>query len=357
MNSDYPKKYFVISGIAGIVFLVWWLKRSSSDSPRKINYTETSGDMSGTEKKRELGHTTMSEFEHWNPFLLKTLSHAVHQNVRDPYAYVHESRWVTVVVDSRDRDLERHPHPNAYDVRLTEPLRHVVRARLISAEIPSTFYVFSKTLGNTTLYIKVSGVQAEVQIPDGNYGIENMVKALDYSLSQVFPTLRLEVIADPITHRIGLQSLDQPPIPFSIHTGDYIDGKNHWGLGYYLGFPRNANIYSQDGRLEGTRPVILNPETYMMLDIAEFGSVQEMGIHGNARLSGTKPFAKIPIQVRTFEYTFIDKPFGINEMHPPIQEVGKLSIRWRFHDGTPVDFEDVDHSFTLEVLCTHGRNV
>lgn len=349
------RAYLWIPGVIGTLALVWWLMRRSSDPARIESFDPGSDADFETVAARTERLTSRSRA--WATIPTSVRSSAGDKGVRDPYAYVPDSRWVTVVVDSRDRDLDRFPRPDTYEVRLSEPLRHVACARLVAAEIPSTYYVFTEARGNTTMRVTVSGVEKVLQIPDGNYGIQDMVRVLIHVLKEAYPTLQFDVFADPITHGLGIRSASTPPVSFSIATDDYVEGTTHWGLPFYLGFPRNAVVESHEGRLEGTRPVILNPETYMMLDIAEFGSVQEMGIRGKSRVSGTKPFAKIPIQVHTFEYTFLDTPSGTNEMHPPIQQVDKLSVRWRFHDGTPVSFEDVDHSMTLEVLCTRGRNV
>lgn len=343
---------YVWATVVATVLGVWWIVRlrSGSSSPTRMERVDeaTSDDEAAFEPDPSY------------PTSPRPLARRTHDRngsrVRDPYAYVHEARWVTVVVDSRDRDLVRFPRPDTYEVALSEPLRHVVRARLVSAEIPSTFFVFTHELQNTSLRMRVGTNETTLWIPDGNYGIDDMVRALEYAIQEAFPTLGFQVVADPITHGLGIRSTSDPPIAFSIETDDYVPGKVHWGLGYYLGFPRQTVVHAHNGRVEGERPIVLNPETYMMLDVSQFGSVQEMGIQGKSRLSGAKPFAKVPVQVQTFQYAFFDTPMGTNEMHPPLQRLDKLNVHWRFHDGTPVNFQDVDHSFTLEVLCTRGRN-
>lgn len=351
MNME---RSYVVASIMALVLGTWWIARLRSHSS---HLAMTTGMYNATPDDDKAILESYSSF----PMGLHHMSRRTFDRndiyVRDPYAYVNETRWVTVAVDSRDRDLSRFPRPDRYEVALSEPLHHVVRARLVSAEIPSTFYVFTQELQNTTLRMRVGTNETTLTIPDGNYGIDDMVRALEYVIQEAFAPLRFQVIADPITHGLGIRSTSDPPISFSIETDDYVAEKVHWGLGYYLGFPRQTVVHSQNGRLEGERPVVLNPETYMMLDVPEFGSVQEMGIQGKSRLSGSKPFAKVPVQVQTFQYSFFDTPMGTSEMHPPLQRLDKINVRWRFHDGTPVNFQDVDHSFTIEVLCTRGRNV
>lgn len=273
----------------------------------------------------------------------------------DPYAHAADASWVTLAIDSRDRDPDRFPRPDAYEIQLAQPLRHVMRARLLSAEVPSTFYVFTQALQNTSLHVKVGEDVRKVTIPDGNYGIDDMIRAVQYYLNETFPNMQFEVVADPITHCLGIHTTSHPPTEFAIVSGDTVPGTVHWGLAYYLGFQRHAEIASHEGRLEGARPVVLNPETYMMLDVEEFGTLYENGIQGGTQSASARPFAKIPIQVHTFQYSYFDMPMGVNEMNPPVVRLDKLRIRWRFHDGTPIDFQDVDHSFTLELLCAADR--
>lgn len=353
MNPTSRVNYVIPAGILGTLLIVWWLftrrtivegRTTSTLLNKEPNHGQMMNDMSSYSKK-------------WFESIPHPLTNLENQGVRDPYQYIGETRWITLNIDSRDRDIDRFPHPDTYEVQLSEPLRHVIRARLVTAEIPSTYYVFTESLYNTVLYVTAFDTEKVVQIPNGNYGIEDMVSTLESILHVQFPSAHFKVYADPVTHRLGIQSISNPITPFSIRTEDYLDGKIHWGLSYYLGFPRNTILLSENGKIEGTRPITLNPEMYMMLDILEFGSMHEMGVYGTSRLSGTKPFAKIPISAPSFHYNFLDEPSGVNEMHPPIQQVDKLSIRLRFHDGTPVSFEDVNHSMTLEVLCTRGRNV
>ncbi|NBS71544.1 hypothetical protein EBT31_21930, partial [bacterium] len=75
----------------------------------------------------------------------------------------------TVLVDSRDRLDTPGATSSHYVIRLPSILKRVVSARLVSAEIPASFYIFRNTYGNTSLDVTVNGVAKTVTIPDGNY--------------------------------------------------------------------------------------------------------------------------------------------------------------------------------------------
>jgi hypothetical protein len=75
----------------------------------------------------------------------------------------------------------------------------------------------------------------------------------------------------------------------------------------------------------------------------------------DTRLSGRTDacFAKIPItgnsgDIITFkESSFY--PLNRSILSPPISQLKNLSVKFRQHDGSLIDFNNIDHSFTLEL--------
>lgn len=262
---------------------------------------------------------------------------------------------VSVIIDSRDRDYERYPEPNEYEVRLPYSLRNVVRATLISAEIPLSFYVFRNDQFRTDWTMKLDGLERTITIPDGNYTFDRMAQTLTDLWNDVFPEgYNIHVSIDEVTHRTHIRADKQGGIkPFSFDTNDVkTENETGWGLPYYLGFDRDR-VYESDesGTIESKRPAVLFPETYLLMDIEGLNFVHESGPYGmtNAR----RTFAKIPTTLGDpFAYVLWDKPITTNVVQPPIPELQRLRVRFRFHDGTPVRFHGIDHSFTLEIWCT-----
>jgi hypothetical protein len=81
----------------------------------------------------------------------------------------------------------------------------------------------------------------------------------------------------------------------------------------------------------------------------------------DGRLSGRIDgcFAKIPTMTCPCEPIFY-REFGccnLNEsiMSPPISQLSQLSIKWRFHDGRPVDFNNANHSFMLDIITLENN--
>ena len=260
-----------------------------------------------------------------------------------------------VVVDSRDRDMALFPDPGQYTYRLPQTFHHVVGARLMTAEIPTSFYVFTAARGNTSMTFLLNGVSRTVTIPDGNYGYGSMAQVLQEALETAFAdtafvvaisatNLKLSVSTGSITDVLGVDT-----------TGPQASvAPLQWGLSWYLGFHRNV-VETAAGTLVSPRVVCCNPELYMLLDIKELSDVQEAGVYGAGGTQGPT-FAKIPLSVQSFEYAFFDKQITANVLQPPLARLNELHISFRFHDGTPVVFQGVEHAFTIELDCSTERS-
>lgn len=297
------------------------------------------------------------------------------------------ARPVSVLVDSRDRDYHAHPHPHKYSIRLPHTLRNVTHARLMSCEMPASFYVFQDTHGTTGMRVSVEETVRNVFVSEGNYSFSTMSKELEKRLEEAFPTFAFQVKFDDVTQRCRFHvSLNETPVSsFTIDTTDDArmqtsrainrSKETGWGLAYFLGFERDAVHESTDGTLEGTRPAIVFPENYILLDIRGLGKVQEAGLFGEQEARHT--FAKIPINApwpyalstwsqvvqtntispgvnppSTFPSVYWDKQITTNTITPPILELDVLHVEFRFHDRTPVDFHSFEHSMTLEFLVS-----
>jgi len=253
----------------------------------------------------------------------------------------------TVLVDSRDRDADLYPNPNSYRIKLPSVLRNVTSARLVSAEIPAMFYVFSADRGNTQLRVSVAGGSPEehtITIPDGNYTANTMALAIQTALNTTFTGTTFTVSLDQTTMRYTITNNDS--IPIAIRCNEGADGVSTgtytWGLGYYLGFEKTV--------LEGpagtvTAPGILNlrPESYILLRIRDLDTVYQTG--SDKRHS----FAKIPFSVSSFGINFFDKLLTDNIFNPTKERLEWLDIELVFYDDSPVQFVGSgEHSFTLE---------
>jgi hypothetical protein len=241
----------------------------------------------------------------------------------------------TLLVDSRDRNAGT---PGSYRIYLPKEYERVTSARLLTAEIPSTFYVFTASSGNSSMYIALDGEYSprQLTIPDGNYGSYDMQTALIDALSEG-TDLTWSAQISSTTQKITISNTEL--VDFSV------DGSS--GLGKHLGF--SGTQLSEEGSITSACVVSLNPCTYLLLDIEELNGIDEGVVGGDG--AGRGAFCKIPFNANSFEYAILDvQRSAMPLVNVNVARLDRLRIRLRFHeDGEIIDFNGVDHSFTLEI--------
>lgn len=259
----------------------------------------------------------------------------------------------TVLVDSKDREYRVFPDAAEYRIRMPTRYYNVTSARLVSAEVPSSFYVFSASRGNTSLRValhrpNVPDMVLNVVIPDGNYTLSGMQRVLTDALTDTFG-VDFQAVIDKTTYKVTFGPVDES-LGCSLY-GEYDakDTDTDWGLAWYLGFDKQT--YTGDV-VTAPRVVSLNPQTYVLLDIPELNGVDEGGLYGAE--VGMGCFSKIPFNVNSFEFMYLDTSRcsqTVVRPRSPVPRLDFITIRWRFHDGEIIDFNGAEHSFTLELTC------
>lgn len=267
---------------------------------------------------------------------------------------VHPTIKRYLVVDSRDRDYSKYPSAGAYTISLPETMYNITTARLMSAELPTSYYVFSAARGNTTLTMTRNGTPYTVTVPDGNYGFSSMATALGNAITAAFG-YPVSVSINTSTMKTTITSSESGDILGVDTTTLSTTSQTQWGLAYYLGFNRGV-VETGTGSVTSPRMATMNPELYVLLDIQELGTIRECGVDGGGGTMGRTAFAKIPICAPTNQYNISDKQLTCNTFVPPVSRLSQLHIAFRFHDGTPLDFHGVEHSFTIELECALGRS-
>lgn len=264
----------------------------------------------------------------------------------------------TLFVNSRERDFTKYPSSGSYVIDLPRTYNNVIGAHMASAEIPSSFYVFTAALGNTSMNVDVNGSTRTITIPDGNYGFSSISAAIQTALNTAFvgETYEFSVSVSPSTGKFKIDCVNLPAsTTLGIDTTSVLPSKNvEWGLAYYLGFPKGVltSGTANSGTITAPRMALLNPYTYLILDVAELNGSDHVGVSG-----GNSVFGKIPLTVNSFNFVFYDKVLSKQTYNPPRLQLNKLHVAFRFPDGHPVDFQGVEHSFTIELTCTDEKIV
>lgn len=262
-------------------------------------------------------------------------------------------RKVAVFLDSRDRDYVNSPGASSFVVKLPEALHNVTNAVLVSAELPATYYAFSAARGTTGLRVTIGATTADVQIPDGTYTLEALRAALEAAIT--LAGMSATVAMDARTMKCSIAAAN-PAAQVAVDcTAAALgnDKKTDWGLGYYLGFPRDA-VTAGTGSVTGAGVVRLDPEAYVLVDIDELNGVTETAMYADGGTRGA--FAKIPLVQKNFgQFSVYDKTLVCNELRPPRARLDRLTVSLRYHDGTLVNLNGAEWSATIELTCTQTR--
>ena len=193
----------------------------------------------------------------------------------------------TVFIDSRDRDFDAFPTPTAYKVRLPRNYYNVTSARLMSAEIPRSFYEFTAAAGRTSFDIVVKGGSGAytITIPDGNYTFMSMKTSLESALAYA-TGLTWTVLFSSTTNRMTMFNVEL--VDFSVTCAPQTDRPTDWGLAYYLGFAAGTTGNSSSGSLTSPLPARFHTTMYALLDIDLLGARLVMG--NNTSLIGQAPY-------------------------------------------------------------------
>jgi hypothetical protein len=264
----------------------------------------------------------------------------------------------TLLVDSRDRlPLTTQ---SQYTVKLPKTYENVYAVTLKTAEVPYGWYTFSEARGNLMFLVSTDGtLYSTVTLPEGNYTATTFAAALQVELKKI--SNQFSVVYNTSTNTLSIDFNAQYWLDFR-GTQTQAAGcagqsvvtptSTYWGLGYYMGFEKKLyHVSASPYTLTSAFAVNVNPDNYILMELDFINKEDETSI--DSRLSGRVDgcFAKLPITGNTGDVIFFRElccPLNRSVMNPPLGQLRTLNIKWRFHDGTLVDFHNLDHSFTLE---------
>lgn len=258
----------------------------------------------------------------------------------------------TIHLDSRDRNFQTHASSSEFVVSLPETLNNVRSAVLVSAEIPISYYVFSAPRGTTSLRVTLGATSRDVVIPDGNYTTSGMATALKQALETAFAGTTFTVVFSSVTLKCTITANAGVLAVDTSAATKFTE----WGLGYYLGFRRGVVTTSGTSSVTGAYVSAMSPENYLLLHVEELDGLSQSALY-NVGGSGKRAFAKIPLNGDSYSYNFYDKTVTYTERRPQLSRLDKLRVALRFHDGTLVDLNGAEWSFTIEFACTLAKTL
>lgn len=243
----------------------------------------------------------------------------------------------TLNVDTRFRSFPFNSVATNFTFHLPNPVKNVIRLRLVSYEIPNTEYTFSSKKNNCSFKINDAHGDHLIQIAAGNYSVDELISVLQSELSK----LHGDYIIKLVNGRIKIEAQINFKLDFS-YTSLRIA---NWGLGYNLGF-RKTLYEGNDEYYAETGPNVRG-ESYYFLEIDGANNMNSRGVDD----SNLQVFTKIVVDkgrgdvlmnnsANNFRAEFIyQQPININ----------KLSVKLLDAFGEVVDLNGADFSLTFEL--------
>ena len=252
-----------------------------------------------------------------------------------------------LLIDSRDRNQNDYPNPNNYQIDLIEEYKDILSISLISSNIPKSQYLINSN-NNKLNFIDSNSNEYEIQIPIGNYTIDELTTQITNSLNSTPSSDVYTVSSDSKTNKITISTGSNFQLLFNGGTENYnnttrtIYKENSIGklLGFLTTDLSGSNSYTSQNQYN------LNGPTYILLHIDDLENLN--GIKNSIIDS----YAKIPLDTNQNEYKFFKEHNDYNvitEFTPPLSKLAQLNIRFLNYDNTEYDFGGLEHSFLLKI--------
>lgn len=289
--------------------------------------------------------------------------------------------------------------PNKYVIPLNNTYNHIKSIRLVSSEIPNTLSNINRfnnhfgmvILDEDDVNIKTTSPSFYlIKIPHGNYTIPEVLQYLQTTLNTEVENDSTGSYADLFTFTYDSTtgkveiSINQPvDITLKFHTmfENNLDVEEKYRLWHMLGF-RNFQDVDSSGNTEYTSTIYNNlfhwggdtdginfsgeeydgddeeinddiyPYKLPNMDVDRYIYLK-LNNYENiivSSLSEQQIFAKFQLNVdyNAIAYnSFVDNPYIV--FNDTMQRLSKLEIEWIDQSGNLVEFNNIDHSFTLEL--------
>ena len=250
-----------------------------------------------------------------------------------------------LAIDSRSRENADLTTPSKYRINFP-PIRNVKMIRLLSTEIPNSEYTINDHNHMLFLWDSVTNTEHDVTLSNGSYTATEIAnelnKQLNAALGVPFGTI-FQVTVMPMTSKLRIERVDKPKtfqLRFSGKTGTAAEP---------LGFdPKSDSVmvvdaFSGNQYTQSNSVVNLSGENFVFLCIKGLPTVTT-----TERINDV--FAKIIYNVGPANIafdSFVSNAFIYPE---PQAQISQLEVSFVRSDGFLVDFNDSDHSFTLEIF-------
>lgn len=296
-----------------------------------------------------------------------------------------------VTFHTEDRNILKYPYENLFEVSLPSVIKNTMSIELFDITLPTFYYNISKYLQNTKLWFSIPfyfTYPIEITLPSGYYTYSNLCTELAKQLNDIttLELFSLGVYVSPSTQytffSVTYSDIERK---FTFHnTQDtfilWFDKKsvydncnfdcwkmlNNWGLGYNLGFYKNAyvavldtshpslNIYivtsTKIAEIDIYNTIYMEIDTFNWIDEINPYSVSTTDFYNND-LNGNvnNSFAKLILSNVSKCYVPVKKFKRI--LPHVVEKIGRLKFKFRYHNGILVNFKHQSFNFALKFEC------
>ena len=298
-------------------------------------------------------------------------------------------------IDSNDRDVNKWPSASEFEISCPSDYTNVESIRLLNIQLPSFYYNISEELQTNKFVIQLNdGSKETIILQDGNYNNEDLVNSIQFKLQEYNSSFK--VVYNSVTNKIYIANSD---ISFSLlfnekinysNCSNYVfDQHSKWGLGYIMGFDKkvyssynvndekdittndiifshissvpwisgdeNSDKSAQIIKSEKCTNLFLNEFIYIELE--KYNTCDEIKPflyynHNNSNAGIiNSAFAKIPILPSPYNQSLANDGYleNVSFYQPPIEKIRKFKLKFRYHNGMSVNFNNYNITLALEI--------
>jgi hypothetical protein len=312
------------------------------------------------------------------------------------------TRMVTIHTD--DRDVLKYPFENAFEVVLPAVIKHAISVELFDISLPTVYYNVSTHFQNTKMWVSVPLyfiAPIEVEVPSGRYTPDQLCAELTLQLNGAMSAklyavgafsspstqyTKFSVTYSGVTRKVSFLNTEDEYVLHFDSRSEYAQDDpgvprfeswkllKHWGLGYILGFYKLAYAVTRangGSTLAVTSPAMADVEvpTTIYMDLDPFNWIDEVSpfsiattdsYNGDFNGRVNNSFAKLVLSTTTTATTTGSNANGYGYvpvkkfkrvLPQTVEKVGRLKIKFRYHTGMLVDFQQQGFDFSLKFEC------
>lgn len=253
-------------------------------------------------------------------------------------------------------------NPTDFLYTLPVEIKNVSSMRLVSIEIPNSWYLFSSKKKNNIFYVlvnyknKTEPEEYTIEIPDGNYNFENIENYLNttyfYESEIDYPLKHLKFSINPNSLKSTFEVLDDDTpysfsLKFSLDINQNIIHTAGWILGFRLGNYLNINKITSEGLFDagGDRYIYLSINDY------QYNNNTSNIVCFDNNILNEDVIAKIPMENGKLSLIINDNNNNlakIRRYNGPIN-LSKIQIKLLDQFGCVIDLNNMDFSMTIEL--------